>query len=151
MPIVNGSMHVKNILTAGNLLFREIISSSDMTRGANVNLVNGRFYYKVDNDNTFEFLTRTDVQELIDAIDTGGGGGTGGDTIINTTLLTESQPLGNIMDLLNTTFFSINDRGVSQLLNINFDASNISISASFTLDKIISSVYKNGSIRRLEY
>lgn len=51
MPLVNGNMQVKGVLNANSLLFREIISSGDMTRGANVDLVTGRVYYKVDDQN----------------------------------------------------------------------------------------------------
>lgn len=141
MPLINGNMTVRGTLNANSLLFKEITSINDMTRGVNINLVDGKVYYKVDAQNYFEFINRTELEELIE---TGGTGGTSTETV-------STEPSFNIMNLINKTFFSINDFTKSYFINLNFDFSNDQLKAGFQLDKILSSIYKNGIIRKGEY
>lgn len=141
MPLINGNMTVRGTLNANSLLFKEITDIVDMTRGVNINLVDGKVYYKIDAQNYFEFVNRTELLELI------GTGGSGSGTI--SSVAVESKP--DIMNLINTTFFSINDFTKSYFINLNFDFSNDLLKAGFQLDKVLSSIYKNGIVRKAEY
>jgi hypothetical protein len=135
--VINGSYTVKGTLSANILMFKEIISSDDMTRGANINLVNGRFYYKIDENNIFEFYNSSEI------INNGGGS----TVIIPDNIAVQEN---TITDLLNTTFFCINDNSSSFLVNLNFDISSDVIKASYALDKISTLLYKNNYINKYE-
>lgn len=79
------------------------------------------------------------------------GGGTGsGDTTGATTVVSLSAEY-DIMNLVNVTFFSINDTTASYFLNLNFDLSTDLIKAGFQFDKILSSVFKNDLIGKSEF
>lgn len=142
MAVVNGNQHVKGILSAKSLLFKEVIEAADMTRGANINLVDGRLVYQIDENNQFEFYQKADIDQLL-AEFVPSTPSTGGTTVTN--------PTYNLMNLLNATFFSVSDTTSSYLLNINFDSTADQIKMSNILDKVFSSTYKNGFLGKCEY
>lgn len=144
MPVLNGNQYVKGILQANSLLFKEIIDTASMTRGANIDLMSGKVYYKIDDNNIFEFINKTELDELIANSGSGSDGGTAA-------VAFSVAPEYDVMNLVNVTFFSINDSSVSYLLNLNFDTSVDTIKAGYQFDKVLSSVYKNGIIKKAEY
>ena len=142
MAVVNGNQHVKGILSAKSLLFKEVIQSADMTRGANINLVDGRLVYQIDENNQFDFYNKTDIDQLLaDFIPSNPS--TGGSAT--------AAPTYDLMNLLNATFFSVGDATSNSLLNINFDSTTDQIKMSNILDKVFSSTYKNGYLGKCEY
>ena len=135
--VINGSYTIKGTLSSNILLFKEVTSEANMTRGANVNLVNGRFYYKIDENNIFEFYNSTEI------VPSNGENGT-------STIIQECSSENNLTNLLNTTFFSVTDNSNSYLINLNFDSTTDKIKASYSLDKITSSIFKNNIINKYE-
>ncbi len=144
MPVLNGNQYVKGILRANSLLFKEIINTAEMTRGVNIDLVSGKVYYRIDDNNIYEFINSTELNELLANV----GGGTA-TTTASTAI--SAPPEYDVMNLVNVTFFSLNDSSVSYLLNLNFNTSVDVIKAGYQFDKILSSVYKNGIIKKSEY
>lgn len=135
--VINGSLTAKGTLSANILLFQEVVSSENMTRGANVNLVNGRFYYKIDENNIFEFYNSSEIS---------GGGGETIITNVGNYAIQESE----IIELLNTTFFCLNDNSSSFLVNMNFDVSTSLTKASYAIDKVSTLLYKNNYLNKFE-
>lgn len=141
MPVLNGNQYVKGILQANSLLFKEVIDTAALARGANIDLMTGKVYYKIDSNNIFEFVNKTELDTII--AQNGGSG-------VVTTVAGTAQEY-DVMNLVNITFFSVNDTTKSYLLNLNFDTSVDVIKAGYSFDKVLSSIYKNGIIKKSDY
>ena len=144
MAIVhNGNLQIRGTLTANSLLFKEMVDTSEMTRGANVDLVTGRMYYKIDGNNIFQFYTKEEIDDILSNFVPSQSGE-------STDVYIEPENY-ELFNLLNSTLFSICDSTKSNLININFDFSNDIVKATYSIDKLNSIVYKNGIINTAEY
>lgn len=108
MALISGNLTVTGFLQANALLFKEVLDEASLVRGANINLINGRMYYSIDENNVFEFLNSTEVS-------------TGSTS--ETSSATGLAPTYDILNLVNVTFFSLNDNTNSVFVNLNFDVS----------------------------